>query len=78
MTNLSKVDDPDRYYNWYHGYTEIEYPYYYKKYNRLMYKVSTSAISGNISTQYFGDNKIRIAKEYFVSFDKHNKNNQKC
>ena len=31
MTNLSKVEDPDRYYNWYHGYTRIRYPYYASK-----------------------------------------------
>ena len=29
MTNLIIMEDPDRYYNWYHGYTEIEYSYYY-------------------------------------------------
>ena len=28
MTNLSKFQDPDRYYNWYHGYTELTYPHY--------------------------------------------------
>ena len=28
MANLSKLEDPDRYYNWYHGYTRIRYPYY--------------------------------------------------
>ena len=28
MKNLSKVEDPDRYYNWYYGYTQITFPYY--------------------------------------------------
>ena len=32
MTNLSKLQDNDRYYNWYHGFTEIELPYH-GKYN---------------------------------------------
>ena len=32
MANLSKIVDPDRYYNWYHGYTEIKYPYYHTNY----------------------------------------------
>ena len=27
MTNLSKIEDNDRYYNWYHGYTHIDIPY---------------------------------------------------
>ena len=27
MTNLSKLYYPDRYYNWYHGYTKLQYPY---------------------------------------------------
>ena len=27
MGNLSKVEDPDRFYNWYHGYTKLQYPY---------------------------------------------------
>ena len=60
MANLSKLEDPDRFYNWYHGYTKIQYPYYdpyyYAKYKlQLVYKVDTSASLGNISTQYFGE-----------------------
>ena len=55
MTNMSKAEDPDRYYNWYHGYTEIEYPYYDFSYNQLFYDVHTSATSGNISSQYLND-----------------------
>ena len=60
MTNLSKIEDPDRYYYWYHGYTKIEYPinnhYIYPSwYHKFYYKVETSATSGNISTQYFED-----------------------
>ena len=26
LNNLSKVEDPDRYYNWFHGHTLITYP----------------------------------------------------
>ena len=55
IRNLSKLDDPDRYYNWYHGYTKIQYPYYDSKLSQLHYDVHTSATSGNISTLYFGD-----------------------
>ena len=35
ITNLSKIQDPDRYYNWYHGYSAITYPYYDKNDNQL-------------------------------------------
>ena len=53
MNNLSKLEDPDRYHNWYHGYTGVKYPTtsYKRPYNTLF----TSATSGNISTQYFGE-----------------------
>ena len=29
MTNLSKVEDPEKYDNWYHGFSAIKYPFYY-------------------------------------------------
>ena len=54
LANLSKVEDPDRFYNWYHGYTKMIYPTY--QINQLSYTIETTATSGNISTQYFGDN----------------------
>ena len=58
--NLSKVVEPDRYYNWYHGYTKLKYPYYSYE-NELFFSVSTTLTRGNISTQYFG-NKFDLAK----------------
>ena len=54
MRNLSKIQDPDRYFNWYKGYTEVGFPYYSSTTNELVTKIFTSAVSGNISTQYFG------------------------
>ena len=33
MTNLSKLQDDDRSYNWYNGYTKIQYPLYYFDYH---------------------------------------------
>ena len=51
MGNLSKLQEQDRFSNWYYGYTEIEYHQYYK--DQLYFTVDTSATSGNISTQYF-------------------------
>ena len=41
MRNLSKLEDDDRYYNWYHCYTEIGLPYY-DTYG-LNYRVRTAA-----------------------------------
>ena len=54
LSNLSKVEDPDRYYNWYHGFTDIIYPYHDQRFNQLWYSIVTYAKSGNISTKYFG------------------------
>ena len=57
MKNLSLLEDADRYYNWYHGHTElIETRYYDEMWFRgLQYSVRTTATSGSISTQYFGE-----------------------
>ena len=55
MVNITKVEDPDRYYNLYHGNTAIQYPFYSGVFHQLMYNMVTNAASGNISTQYFDD-----------------------
>ena len=54
MRNLSKVEENNRYYNWYHGYTKIELPYY-DTWDIDTYYVYTAASSGSISTQFFGE-----------------------
>ena len=53
MLKVSRMQDQDRYYNWYHGYTEIKLPN--NDYNGVSYRLTTAAKSGTISTQYFGD-----------------------
>ena len=55
MTNVELIEDEDRYYNWYHGYTELKLPYIKDATGEISYQVTTTAISGNISTQYFGN-----------------------
>ena len=55
MVNLSKLEDPDRYYNWYHENSLLTYPFYNDVNHQLYYYVYTSAKSGNISTHHFGD-----------------------
>ena len=53
IENFKKLEDPDRYYNWYMGFTKIDYPKY--EFKDFEYVFQTCATSGNISTPYFGD-----------------------
>ena len=52
--NLSIINNDDRYFNWYHGYTEIGIPYWQYG-NQLDYPVRTTASSGTMSTKYYGE-----------------------
>ena len=52
--NASKLEENDRYYNWYHGYTLIQLPMMTDD-GRFKYNVDTAVSSGTISTQHFGD-----------------------
>ena len=61
MRTLNKIHDSDRYYNWYHGFTKLQYPVYLGTSNFLSYPIDTTTTSGNISTQYFGE-KFNIDK----------------
>ena len=55
MFNLSKIYEQNRYYNWYHGYTKLQYPTYYQYSNpKVTYYVETCSIAGNITTREFG------------------------
>ena len=53
MESFKKFEDPYRYYNWYMGFTKIDYPKY--EFKDFEYVFQTCATSGNISTPYFGD-----------------------
>ena len=66
MSNINLLQDDDRYYNWYHGYSELLLPFWGRaKCNKLKdpkcgkvslrYYFNTMAGQGNISTQYFGE-----------------------
>ena len=59
IRNLSQLVDNDRYFNWYHGYTEITIPQHGWMNGRNSYDIEhsfrTFAISGSVSTQYFSD-----------------------
>ena len=51
MDDLNKLEETNKYYNWYHGYTKVYEPTWEKNGD---YDIETSATSGSISTQYFG------------------------
>ena len=56
MANLSMLEDEERYYNWYHGYTKIQVcgsGEWARSEND--YDINTWATSGSIATQYFRD-----------------------
>ena len=58
LKNLSKMEEKDRYFNWYNGYTQITVPYpnsLENKYDQY-YKIHTYDKSGSISTKNFGEN----------------------
>ena len=66
MSNINLLQDENRYYNWYHGYSELLLPFWGRaKCNKLKdpkcgkvslrYYLNTMASQGNISTQYFGE-----------------------
>ena len=51
--NLTKMAEDNRYYNWYHGFTDIELPFFYTSSydnvpSRLKYYLYTSATSGGV------------------------------
>ena len=54
MKNLTKVEDPHRFYNWYYGYAKITYPFYSTEDIQLFYILHISAPFGNISTLNYG------------------------
>ena len=66
MSNLSLLEEENRYYNWYWGITRILLPYWGEdssssctdlqcEDSRLRYYLETYATSGCINTKYFGD-----------------------
>ena len=56
MDDLNMFQEDDRYYNWYYGYSKIKGPYFSDNIpSRLDYDIETSATSGAVTTQYFGE-----------------------
>ena len=53
-TDWTKLQEEDRFYNWYHGYTEIQSPSYNSD-GRINIEIFTSATSGIVTTQHYGE-----------------------
>ena len=53
MDDFEIIQDDDRFYNWYHGYSDIFRPFTDK--SGFTYVLKTSATSGSVNTQYFGE-----------------------
>ena len=55
FANLSKLEEENRFYNWYHGFTQIDLPSWNERNGQsLMHSIYTSATSGSVTTQFFG------------------------
>ena len=55
MFNLSIVQEENRYYNWYNGYTEIVLPRTNERTTSFEYTIRTFANSGMVFTNFFGE-----------------------
>ena len=58
MVNLSKFQENNRFYNWYHGITKISLPTWHmpdKQRPYLAAEIETSALTGSIFTKTFGE-----------------------
>ena len=81
MTNLSQIEEENRFYNWYNSYTKTNIPYWGPDTSasctqdctevKLRYYIDTVATSGMISTKSFGErfNPNKILKKYFMGFN---------
>ena len=55
FANLSKLEEENRFYNWYHGFSQIFLPFWNYE-EELYFLIWTSATSGSVTTQFFGEN----------------------
>ena len=51
LANFSKLEEENRYHNWYHGYTAVRLPYWHS-YSGLRYLITSSATTGSVKTQH--------------------------
>ena len=58
MTNFEKIIDDNQFKNWYHGFTQLSFPKVDLQYvngGKLEFTIQTSALSGSINTNSFGE-----------------------
>ena len=53
LNNWTKIHEEDRFYNWYHGYTEIKAPSFSSYDDRLYIDFATVATSGAVTTEFY-------------------------
>ena len=75
LDDWMRLQEADKFYNWYHGYTRITYPKYEietaeSNYKALQFKytIDTSALSGVVSTKHFGEEFDYKLVEKFCQF----------
>ena len=68
MQNLTKFQEDKRFYNWYHGYSEISLPSE-DSYKGFTFRISSSAASGVVKSQNFGEafNKDLLEKKLYYN-----------
>ena len=58
LEKLSLIEEENRYYNWYNGYTMISFPYMKMDatlVSMMKYYLKTAAVNGNVTTKHFGN-----------------------
>ena len=72
MTNMSKITETNQFYNWYHGLSYFQPPYWRKERNYMYFNLDTSAANGTFATKYFGEvfdkNKVEKAIRCYFTF----------
>ena len=70
MNDIDKLQEEDRFYNWYHGYSKRSSAETHPDGTKV-YVISSSAISGVITTQYYGEqyqtNLVELALYYHIN-----------
>ena len=55
MKNISKLEEKDKFRNWYNGYSKIQIPYFRGNHEIFNYEIRTFATTGTIKTGFWGD-----------------------
>ena len=66
----NKVQEKNRFFNWYHGLTVINTPYYTSYSNTLNFVIYTAEPNGVLTSQYFGEpfQLNRLERKFYYNF----------